>query len=394
MAFAVSFSADPSLIVVDTEAGQVSGSTSITYSSGEGRVFLWFRVLRVDGSTLTGDTWERKVLGPPEVTNCPSSGCDFAGAYSVTLQPGQVWEGRLYLQVESDPNDAATKEERVATLVVAAIAMLPSQQDLLGDLDRAVGGTYFKMAVNTLEPTFCIIQVANTAPVTGPDGIERLLNTTRQQSFQLHTEFDDLVPFGFNHNFLVESHERSLLPGNDYHVLVRAFDAFGNWDTHTEPFTARLCTVTIDFDEIHIVNDGVPGDGTGHFQISVQVLPTSLPVAVCSFGPVDISDSPDPGEGEKEHIPLVASGCPPFVLPPTKITDPSFAVRVFTRGHVETTFGEADTARNLGQDFPFPEGIKEKVNHRLFATRATPEDPDDEFTFDVKTRVTVDYVEA
>jgi hypothetical protein len=349
-------------------------------------VFLWFRVLSSDGTTFSGDTWELKDPNSPDITNCPSSGCEFAGTFTVTLAPGQVWEGRIYLQEESNPNAPVTKEEPVARLAIPAIAKPPSAQDLIGNLDRGVGGTFFMMAVNTPEPTFCRIQVGRTAPEEGPDGVVRL-------RAPLHTVFDDLVPFGVNHNLLVESFERSIMPGNEFHALVLAMDAFGNWDVHTETFTTRLRTVTIDFDEIHIVNDGVPGDGVGHFSISVSVFPGPLPEVICAFGPMDISDRPDPGEEFKEHIPL-ADRCPRFVLPPTQVTNPNFHVALETRGRVETTFGQDDIARNFREEIPFPEGIREEVQDRPFQTTAFPEDSDDEFTYAVKTRVTVEYVES
>jgi hypothetical protein len=60
-----------------------------------------------------------------------------------------------------------------------------------------------------------------------------------------------------------------------------------------------------------------------------------------------------------------------------------------TRGRVEKTFGSDDIARHNGKRFPFPEGYEENVVEQPFGIEATPEDPDDEFTYAVHTAVTV-----
>jgi hypothetical protein len=386
---AVSLWATPNHIVVDTEAGQTTGTTIIKYGSGEGRVFVWTRVLSSDeGGPVLDDTWQLMDPNSPIVT-CTSRPCDTHGTISVDLAPGQIWEGRLYLEEESDPNDPGTKEGPVAQLVVPALAKPPAAEDLIDSTDSNVGGTWIRFLAHTDVRTFCVLLVGEDAPVEGLDGVPWLPQPQRPGS-QLHTVFDDVQPFGEYHEFLVESVERSIMPGNDFHFLLLAMDAFGNWDIQTGPFTTLRRAMTIDFDEIHIVNDGVPGDGVGHFSIS---LGGAVFEGICSFGPIDISDRPDPGEGHKEHIPLPAR-CPKFVLPSTQVTHPHWDIELHTRGRVERTFGEDDIARNSGAKIPIPEGIDEVVINRPFATRATPEDPDDEFTYDVKTRVTIKYGEG
>jgi hypothetical protein len=378
------FNATPDLIVVNTNAGQTSGTTKINYSSGMGRVFLWFRVLSASGGTVTGDTWQLKDLVPPELTDCSTPDCAFAGTFSVTLKPGQVWEGRIFHQAETDPNSPSSDEEPAAQLAVVAIVKQPSAQDLIQSVERQAGGTFLWSRINSNVPTFCRVQVGKTAPVAGPDGILRL-------DRPLHTVFDNQVPLGHDHQLTVESVERSIMPGNEFHFLVLVTDATGNWENRTQPFTTLRRTMTIEFSRIDIVNDGVPGDGVGHFWIQVHNIDIPGGIkTVCEFGPIDISDRPDPGDEHKEHIPLSAR-CLPFVVQPTQVTDPGWDVALHTGGRVETTFGNDDASHGEGK-IPIPEGIREDVLNRSFAIRAEPFDPDDEFTYDVKTRVTIKYV--
>jgi hypothetical protein len=163
--------------------------------------------------------------------------------------------------------------------------------------------------------------------------------------------------------------------------------------------------VTIDFDVLHIINDGANGDTTAEFHI--WVMEGNTTVRDYFFGDVDnfdISDSPDPGDEDQEFIPLASPRCPTFVLGPKDISEETNDVGILTRGLVFRTFGSNDYAMNFFGDpdpvlknvpskakFRFPTGGGENIQNVPFFVRAVPQAADAEIEYDVRAILSVQY---
>ena len=251
--------ATPILLVVDPASPVPVGQTEIAYAAAVTGTTarVWLRILGGDGSgMLTGAVWERVPLEPPMVDCLNPTACEFSGKFKKTLLPGRVLQVRLYGD-DTDPN--VEDEPRPADEVtVVAVLKQPESVELIASIDQNVGGTWFRKHVTAVQPTFCTLEVSDKAPVTGSDGVPRFAQPP------LHVVFDDTnAMLKIEHDLLVKSKHGTLLPGNEFHALVRVFDEFGNWDVRPQTFKTSPRKVTIDYDEVHIVNDGCFGDTEG-----------------------------------------------------------------------------------------------------------------------------------
>lgn len=185
---------------------------------------------------------------------------------------------------------------------------------------------------------------------------------------------------------------------------MRLVDADGNWQIASDTFRTKQRQVTIDFDVLHIINDGAAGDTSAEFRISVYEGRNS--VRGYFFGDVDefeISDRPDPGKEETEFIPLPPF-CQRFVLGPKDTSDETYEVGILTRGLVYRSVGSNEVAMNFFGNpdsnvnnvpdkakFPFPTGAGELVHNVPLVVRATGRVTGVEFEYDVTARFTVEY---
>ncbi len=383
--------ASPDVLVIDRQAGQQTGTAHITYSARPGdEPRLWERI-------VGAGPWVRVDLKAPRILSSPSGDPQVDGQFSQTLSPGQVYQVVMYSWDDFDPNevDPNGPSRRRADGLVTVIAVLkdPESRELVTSQDQNVGGTWFRKTVSTVQPTTFTLQVSSDPPFVDADGIERFV-----------------APLGtFYGTDLATSHDgqvEPLLPGNDLFSLTRVVDEVGNWQTLEETIRTRRRKVTIEFDKLHIINDGANGDTTAEFRI--WVVEGEAAVKGFFFGDVDtfeITDRPSPGEEHKELIPI-GTFCPPFTIGPKDVTDSTYRVSILTRGLCWRAFGANDYTSNfrLGDEFPgpktsvphhasfrFPTGDHEQVNGAPFSVRTRQQVVDVEFEYAVFMRVTVTY---
>lgn len=377
----------PDIVLVDRKAGQKNGTANIYYNQDNGnRLFLWERVV--------GEPWIPIDLTPPRILSSLSGNPEVDGTFSKILKPGQVYEVVLYRYEWIDPNvvNPTGKEDNPdASVRVVALLKDPEKTTLIESQDKTVGGTWFRKVVTTTVPTTFLLQVGNIKPSTDTQGNEFFLKP-------LASVFD---PANTHHDQQVDP----LLPGNDLFYLARVVDDEGNWQIINDEFRTKQRKVTIDFTELHIINDGAAGDTTGEFHI--WVMEGDNTVRDYFFGDVDnfdISDSPDPGDEEQEWIPLKPPRCPTFVLGPKDTTQTTYDIGILTRGLVFRSLGSNDYAMNFFGDpdnlkknvlrqakFQFPTGGGENVQNVPFVVRATPQVTGAEIEYDVRALFTVEY---
>jgi hypothetical protein len=389
----------PDIVVIDGKAGQTIGSTSIFYSGsdiGLGRPILWERFV---GRT----PWTRiDPLAPPRVISSPSGDPKLAGVYIESLKAGQIYQVVMYYTEFIDPNviDPMGSSDLKPDASSTVIAMLkkPAPADLILSQDQNVGGTWFQKTVQTSTPTFFMLQASKTPSFSDQDGIERFfapLEAAFSSSFKkAHDEL--LAPF---------------LPGNDFFFLLRVADEEGNWQVSSGLFHTKQRKLTIEFEVLHIINDGAAGDTTAEFRI--WLMEGKAIVKDYFFGDVNnfpISDRPSPGKEATEWIPL-ALLCEPFVIGPKDVTDSTNEIGLLTRGLCYRAFGSNDWVANYLPSnefpspdpthqviflnktiFPIPTGIGERVQHVPFVTRAVRDTVNVEFEYDITAFFSVDYV--
>jgi len=390
-----SLMAFPNMVFIDRDAGQKTGQTDVLYkadaSSFRRGPVIWERII--------GKPWVRVLpLGPPRVISTPSGDPRQDGVFSQVLRPGQVYQVVMYRVDTIDPNvtdpEKASPESRPdASVTVVAMLKDPEVRDLVVSHDQNVGGTWFRKVVTTRVPTVAVLQVSGVPPFVDAQGVVRFL-------MPLATAFD---PPAVHHDQSVEP----LLPGNALSYLVRLVDDAGNWQILSDAFRTKQRKVTISFEVMHIINDGANGDTTAEFRVWVMEGDTS--VKDYFFGDVDnfpISDSPSPGNGTQEWVPL-APHCPPFTLGPKDVTDETSEVGLLTRGLIFRTASANESARNyydLGDgfpgkaglpsqaSFPFPTGSGENVQNVPFVIRTVKGNPDVEFEYDLTAFFSVAYM--
>jgi len=183
-------------------------------------------------------------------------------------------------------------------------------------------------------------------------------------------------------------------------------DALGNWQTLNEPIRTKQRKVTIDFDKLHIINDGAAGDTTAEFRI--WVVEGKAAIKGFFFGDVDnfpITDRPSPGEEDKELIPI-GNFCPPFTIGPKDVTDETYDVSILTRGLCWRAVSSNDHTSNFGfgDEFPgpetlvpatarfiFPTGSDEQISGAPFTVKTHQQVVDVEFQYEVFMRFSVAY---
>jgi hypothetical protein len=193
------------------------------------------------------------------------------------------------------------------------------------------------------------LQVGEGPPFTDTQGLQRFL----------HPLLTRIRPLDLQHEVQVDP----LLPGNPFQALVRVVDQGGNWQELVVSFHTHQRKVTINFKELHVINDSATGGGiTAEFHIWVREGETT--VSDCFFGDIDsfeINDRPDPGHGSEEHILLgqLAGGnpprCAPVILGPKQITPTNHDVGILTRGLAFHSLSHNEPAANYSPARLFPD---------------------------------------
>lgn len=382
----------PDVVVIDRKAGATNGTTNVVYAGipGTNPPILWERIV--------GSPWIRVPIRPPRIRFSRSGDPAQDGMFTMTLKPGQVYQVAMYYDTDpTDPNvkdpNTANKKERSPDQLITVYARLkdPERTDLLTSEDQNIGGTFFQKVALTRMPTLFLLEVDMIPPYLDADGVPQFV---APKAIAL-----DLP--GNTHDRLAEP----LFPGNDYFFLMRLIDEDGNWQVVSGKFRTKQRKVTINFQELHIINDGAPGDTTAEFRI--WVVEGGMTVKEYFFGDVenfDISDRPSPGEEHHEHIPLKRM-LEPFLLGPNDVTETTNDVAILTRGLCHHNVGSDDWTMNFYGDpdnprkfayqhdtFPFPTGINEKISNFPFIVRTWYHLADVEFEYSVTSHFTVEYV--
>jgi len=206
---------------------------------------------------------------------------------------------------------------------------------------------------------------------------------------------------------------RALLAGNDHVAVGLVVDKDGRWETFSVPFTTQTRKVTLNFVELHIVNDGARtgdiGGRTAGFDIWVREGAETV-LQHHSFGDINnfpIDDDPDPGEETEAHISLAAQGCTPVTHLTPVVNKDNHDIGILVRGLCKHTLGNNEPSANYfpasefpdlvptpqGAKFRFPIGREgESVVGEPLVVTAKPEVTGNEFEFTVTTNVTVEYL--
>jgi hypothetical protein len=278
----------------------------------------------------------------------------------------------------------------------------PERTNLIVDQAENFGGTWYSKVVQTTVPTSFMLQASNNPPFPDGAGVQRFLAP-------LATEFD---PSNVHHNRMV----KPFLPGNSFFYLARVVDDDGNWQIVSGQFRTKRRTVTIEFEVLHIINDGASGQTYAEFRIWVMEGGTS--VRDYFFGNVDEFRIWDEGADNKgktdyEYIKLGAQAtrpeaavCTPFILGPKDITEDTQEIGILTRGLCYRSAGSNDHTSNfvIGDNFPNPKasvpfaaifsfrtGLVENMHHEPLVVRARPQEVDVEFEYDLTMFLTVNY---
>ena len=237
------FSAQTSPLIVPLNG---KGSTRIDWDSGSPNV----RVQIFERLTEAGVTskWGHRPLADPAVQ----------GHYTITLRPGDLYEAMMFFaDWDVDPNGVRNEIDPLAKVQVFALLDTPSNLITDGALpdQQDVGGTYYarKIATGSV-PTWATMQLGRTLPVKDGAGLLQI----PVPLFILE------APLATIHDFVATP----LDPGNLYFAVVRAHDAAGNWEQQSYAFTTKRQTIKLQWQQLHIINDGVLfGSGFGHFGV-------------------------------------------------------------------------------------------------------------------------------
>lgn len=379
MASSIKIAPSPVMILVDQ--GEDTGDARVSFRTDESASFLWERTL--------GSSWQRRATGS---SSAPS------GNWPIQLEIGEIYQVLMYDREDADPNVAI--DDPVSPVARATTAGLAKRTPaaLVTSEETGVGGTYFGWYPRTdAVRTQAVMQVGRSEPQTTEDGVDVLPNPLGT----VEEEFAD------SHSLLFAS--EILLPGTDYWATLLLIGEDGTWQSKQMPFTTLKRKVEILLKEIHIINDGSPGENDASFKLWVCEGDTFI--NACALAEREISDRPSPGEEYKEYIALSADCDIPIRFGPWEVTRNRQRVSVLTRGIAKSTFGADDISGNFDptNGFPanpphqediqsqaflfFPVGLGETVEEDDLSTYAEPlNNPDsNEFTYEVTGTYSVTY---
>lgn len=179
-----------------------------------------------------------------------------------------------------------------------------------------------------------------------------------------------------------------LLPGNLYFFAVIVTDANGNWDVRQETFTTLLRKLTVEFQTLHVYNDGDPfGKGEGEFWFDVYSGLQWQRKSIAQFHR-DTSDIDDWNETDRPY-PLGYA----HVGQPEAVSPEHAMVYVSSRGTEHDGFLESDEgawSKDQKLDFPVGRSMEKVLNQTLLMDCGVATDGDD-FHYGVDVRWSVEY---
>jgi hypothetical protein len=354
--------ADISPIVVDKEAGKTSGTTTINYDK-ERREELWEKTnganwLQINVHVRTG-------LGDE---------ANFAGAYPITLKPGGTYEVSVFA---AGHGPLSTDPILVTALKIFCLWKKPEVRNLITDQNRSTGGTWHRHQVGTSVPTNIVtIGVSRKAPQVDSNGIPHLQMPDGEPTAPLTT----------TNNHLVEI--KPLFPGNHYFFAVVVADAFGNWDVKQEEFTCLRRKITVEFQTIHIFNDGDPSSyGEGEFWFRVHKGAFNQPKVIQDFH-LPTQDIDDWSETDRPYpVGFAHVGSLEVVEP----GEQNVGVSSWGIEH-DGALDFDEGASSLGTFLPIPTGrFVENVSNNSLKMDCPTSTVDDDFHYGVDVRWSVEY---
>jgi hypothetical protein len=259
--------AAPDIIIVDVDAGETSGSSSITYDKDSDDE-LW-ESLAGSGQSIID---VRSRVGTAPTAN-------FKGTYKIDLKPGQSYLVGIF---RAGHGPLTTDPIRLANLNVFGLLKNPSDRALITDENRAFGGTWYFHQIHTKVPTSIVsFAVSRFSPTIDSLGIPHPVKPDGEPTSPLVLSNDHKIQI------------KPILPGNNYFFSAVVIDAKGNWDIRQETFTSLRRAFTVSFPTIHIFNDGDPfGHGEGEFWFRIYFGPHNMPIKIEDFhrSTMDIDD--------------------------------------------------------------------------------------------------------
>jgi Integrase core domain len=245
-------------------------------------------------------------------------------------------------------------------------------------------------------------RLTQPASPTTTGKVERFHQTLRRELLNDGEIYPDLAAAQAALDADVDQHDISsgsaaYLPGNSFHALLRVNDHHGNWQTAQQPFTMKRRSITVDLDEIHIIDDGADGSTTASF--FVWVLNGARLKNRFDVPEQTISDSPSAGDVSEELVRFsdISSDVTVEIGPDTVTTtgiNGNDTLGILTRGIAAVTIGDDHISGDYlpgpdlgpgdppdlftgspdpGTLFPFPIGRDhEEVDRQPFVVRAKP----------------------
>jgi hypothetical protein len=241
--------ADANPIVVDNDAGQINGVTTVGYQKDSDNV-LWIQ--------SPGKGWDAPNLLLLTQGGSPDFKTD--GHFDVTLTPGDIFDIAIFERDQRPIDDQIVQTRALAFLKIFCLWKSPRVTTLLTDENSSSGGTWHTHQLHTNTSTSIVqIGASRVGPVLDGNGIPQLASP----------DGGLVTPFDFSNNHIVTV--QPLLAGNHYFFVAVLADLHGNWQAITREFDTLRRQFTVQFPTIHIFNDGDSwGHGEGEFWFRVM----------------------------------------------------------------------------------------------------------------------------
>ena len=225
---------------------QGTGSTKVHYASPF-PIFLW---KRVNGGPVNAPGWFRETLwddlnpDDPGFISQAEESLRNGTRTSNSLRAGGFVEYGMLLEAQTDPNTPGFKQSMfVAYLIIDYLIGSSVLVDPLADNKLVPGGTFVQKVVHTTGKTRFRMQVTleepddsdPTHPLVVPNPVAEVTSTSKL----VHDV--DAAP---------------LVPGTRYFAVTLLIGESGAWQSTSEPFITKQRTVTIQFTDFEVVNDG------------------------------------------------------------------------------------------------------------------------------------------
>ena len=352
-------------IVVDREAGETDGDTSIKYVKESPYTELWERV---PGSAWTQVNVHTRT-GQGDIA-------DRSGQYRVKLSPGERYDVGLYAY---DQGPLSGTPKAVASMVVLCLWKRARERTLITGHEGMQGGTWHRHDVVTNVPTNIVAAGVSRLParVDADDLMPELVDPDAVAAASL--------PLAASHSMQFAP----LLAGNRYFYLILVTDVFGNWDWIQADFTTARRKVTVNFPTLRVYNDGDPmsyGEAEFWFRVALADSDAVSPMLGEFHLPTqDVDDWAEHGRPYAVGFSFV--GQPETVTPASEV----IYVQAWGKEHdgiLESDEGASSESTNL----PFPSGPNETVLNKMFTMDCPYSTTNDDFHFGVDVRWSVEYV--